>query len=60
MPFGRLLQALLGRSPVKTPGTERVRDTSDVDRAFSASQNCDVKVSSARSADLEMVPPHLR
>lgn len=32
----------------------------DLNRAFSSTQNCDVKVSAARSSDIEMVPPNQR
>ena len=32
----------------------------DLDRTFSSTQNCDVKVSAARSSDIEMVPPNQR
>lgn len=57
--IGRILQ-LLRRQPSKVvdPANEAV--ISDLNRGFSASQNCDVKVSAARSADLDMVPPNLR
>lgn len=57
--IGRILQ-ILRRPPAKAVEPADEAAISDLNRGFSASQNCDVKVSAARSADLEMVPPNLR
>lgn len=55
----RILQ-LLWRRPedVARPGGAVAGP--ELDRAFSSTQNCDVKVSAARSSDIEMVPPNQR
>lgn len=55
----RILQ-LLRRRPEGVRRLDDVISDPDLDRAFSSTQNCDVKVSAARSSDIEMVPPNQR
>ena len=55
----RILQ-LLWRRPADVERPNGEMAAPDFDRAFSSTQNCDVKVSAARSSDIEMVPPNQR
>ena len=59
MLFRRILQLLQRRPHDVGRRDDRVADPG-VHRAFSSTQNCDVKVSAARSADIDMVPPNHR
>ena len=56
----RRILEMLGRRPENKARPKNMAANPELDRAFSATQNCDVKESAARSSDIEMVPPSQR